>query len=58
MTGYAKEFGLNWPTLLACAIGMSLGSAVSHYTMNLLGPAMLLAGMAVAAQTATAGWRG
>jgi MFS family permease len=41
MTGYAKEFGLNWPTLLACAIGMSLGSAVSHYTMNLLGPAML-----------------
>ncbi len=41
MTGYAKEFGLNWHTLLACAIGMSLGSAVSHYTMNLLGPAML-----------------
>lgn len=41
MTGYAREFGLNWPTLLACAIGMSLGTAVSHYTMNLLGPAML-----------------
>lgn len=41
MTGYAKEFGLNWHTLIACAIGMSLGSAVSHYTMNLLGPAML-----------------
>jgi predicted MFS family arabinose efflux permease len=41
MTGYRTEFGLNLYTLLACAIGVSLGSAVSHYTMNLLGPAML-----------------
>ncbi|MFM5931779.1 MAG: MFS transporter [Novosphingobium sp.] len=41
MQGYAREFGLNWHTLLACALGMSFGSAISHYTMNLLGPAML-----------------
>ncbi len=38
---YFREFRLNWSTLLACTIGMSLGSAISHYTMSLLGPAMM-----------------
>ena len=38
---YFREFRINWSTLLACALGMSLGSAISHYTMSLLGPAMM-----------------
>lgn len=41
MKGYREEFGRNGSTLIACALGMALGSAISHYAMNLFGPAML-----------------
>ena len=38
---YLREFRLNWQTLLGCSVGMALGSAISHYTMSILGPAMM-----------------
>lgn len=38
---YIGEFKLNWVSLLASAIGMALGSAISHYTMSLFGPEMI-----------------
>lgn len=41
MKAHIREFGLNWQTLLGCSLGMALGSAISHYTLSLLGPAMM-----------------
>ena len=41
MALYLREFRLNWQILLGCTIGMALGSAISHYTMSLIGPAMM-----------------
>jgi predicted MFS family arabinose efflux permease len=41
MRPYLREFALNWHTLLGCSLGMALGSAISHYTLSLLGPAMM-----------------
>ncbi|MET0366082.1 MAG: MFS transporter [Sphingobium sp.] len=38
---YRKEFGLHWQPLLAASLGMGLGSALSHYTMSLFGPALI-----------------
>ncbi len=38
---YFREFKLNWVTLLGCCMGMALGSAISHYTMSLMGPPMM-----------------
>ncbi|HEX7856607.1 MAG TPA: MFS transporter [Sphingobium sp.] len=38
---YLKEFGLHWQPLLAASIGIGLGSALSHYTMSLFGPALI-----------------
>ncbi|HEX7873826.1 MAG TPA: MFS transporter [Sphingobium sp.] len=38
---YRREFGLHWQPLLAASLGMGLGSALSHYTMSLFGPALI-----------------
>lgn len=38
---YFSEFKLSWQPLMAAAIGMALGAALSHYTMSLFGPALL-----------------
>ncbi|MFT3966150.1 MAG: MFS transporter [Sphingobium sp.] len=38
---YLKEFGRHWQPLLAASLGMGLGSALSHYTMSLFGPALI-----------------
>lgn len=38
---YFREIRLNWQTLLSGAFGMALGSALSHYTLSLFGPAMI-----------------
>lgn len=38
---YFSEFKVHWQPLLAASLGMGLGSALSHYTMSLFGPALL-----------------
>lgn len=38
---YFREIRLNWHALLSGAFGMALGSALSHYTLSLFGPAMI-----------------
>lgn len=38
---YRTEFARHWQPLLAAALGMGLGSALSHYTMSLFGPALI-----------------
>ncbi len=38
---YFREFRVHWQPLLAASLGMGLGSALSHYTMSLFGPALL-----------------
>lgn len=41
MNSYLGEFRVNWHLLLASAIGMSLGSALSHYTLSVFGPELI-----------------
>jgi MFS family permease len=38
---YFSELRINWHALLSGAIGMALGSALSHYTLSLFGPALI-----------------
>jgi MFS family permease len=38
---YFREIRLNWQALMSGAFGMALGSALSHYTLSLFGPAMI-----------------
>jgi MFS family permease len=38
---YFSEIRLNWQALMAAAFGMALGSALSHYTLSMFGPAMI-----------------
>lgn len=38
---YFGEIRLNWQALMSGAIGMALGSALSHYTLSLFGPALI-----------------
>lgn len=38
---YFREIRLNWQALLSGGIGMALGSALSHYTLSMFGPAMI-----------------
>lgn len=38
---YLAEFGLNWRSLLAASLGLSVGSAFINYMANLFGPPML-----------------
>lgn len=38
---YFREFRLNWQAMLSSAFGISLGFALSHYTLSLFGPAMI-----------------
>ena len=38
---YLREFRVNWQQLLAAALGIGLGSALSHYTMSLFGPPLI-----------------
>ncbi len=38
---YFQEIRLNWQALMSGAFGMALGSALSHYTLSLFGPAMI-----------------
>lgn len=38
---YFGEIRLNWQALMSGAFGMALGSALSHYTLSLFGPAMI-----------------
>ena len=38
---YFRELGRNWTILLAASLGISLGSAMSYYTMSMFGPPML-----------------
>lgn len=38
---YFSEIRLNWQALMSAAFGMALGSALSHYTLSLFGPAMI-----------------
>lgn len=38
---YFSEFRVHWQPLLAASLGIGLGSALSHYTMSLFGPALL-----------------
>lgn len=39
---YFGEIKLNWQPLLAASIGLGLGAALSHYTLSLFGPALLM----------------
>lgn len=41
MSTYRTEFSLNWQALIAASVGLALGSALNHYTMNLFGPPLL-----------------
>lgn len=38
---YFRELTVNWRPLIASSVGMALGSALSHYTMSLFGPALI-----------------
>lgn len=38
---YFSEIRLNWQALMSGAFGMALGSALSHYTLSLFGPALI-----------------
>jgi MFS family permease len=38
---YFRELGLNWTSLLAASIGISVGTSLSYYTMSMFGPPML-----------------
>jgi MFS family permease len=38
---YSSEFRLSWRPLLAASTGIALGSALTHYTMSLFGPALI-----------------
>jgi len=38
---YLREFSLNWQTLMSACVGLALGSALSHYTTSLFGPALI-----------------
>lgn len=40
---YLGEFKINWRSLLATFIGISTGSALSHYTMSLFAPELIRA---------------
>lgn len=39
---YFGEIRLNWQPLLAASIGLGLGAALSHYTLSLFGPALIM----------------
>ncbi|PLK26158.1 MFS transporter [Novosphingobium sp. TH158] len=41
MRTYLGEFRVNWHVLLACSLGLALGSPLSHYTLSLFGPALI-----------------
>jgi MFS family permease len=36
-----SEIRINWHALISGAVGMALGSALSHYTLSLFGPALI-----------------
>lgn len=38
---YFREMRINWQALTSGAVGMALGSALSHYTLSLFGPALI-----------------
>ena len=38
---YFSEIRFNWQALMSGAVGMALGSALSHYTLSLFGPALI-----------------
>jgi MFS family permease len=38
---YFSELRFNWQALMSGAVGMALGSALSHYTLSLFGPALI-----------------
>lgn len=38
---YLRELRINWQALLSASFGIGLGSALSHYTASLFGPALL-----------------
>lgn len=38
---YFQELRLNWHLLLSGGLGMALGSALSHYTLSMFGPALI-----------------